>query len=83
LSVDLFGRADKTHVPAEHRPTNRDYLAYFGLLALFRKHGYRQQDIVEESPFLLQDVLFNGLLAASLSAHSMLQLEVGRDCSRG
>ena len=74
LPVHLFGRADKTHVPAEHRPTDRDYVAYFGLLALFKKHGYQQHRIIDESPFLLQDVLFNSLLAASLRAHSQLLL---------
>ncbi len=74
LPVELFGRADKTHVPKEHRPTDRDYLAYFGLLALFKRLDYRQRDIIEVTPFLLQDVLFNSLLAASLLAHSKLQL---------
>lgn len=74
LPVELFGRADKTHVPKEHRPTDRDYIAYFGLLALFKRLDYRQRDIIEVTPFLLQDALFNSLLAASLLAHSQLQL---------
>ncbi|MEO6456877.1 MAG: trehalase family glycosidase [Chloroflexia bacterium] len=76
LPVHLFGGADNTHVPAEHRPTNRDYFAYFGLLALFKKHDYQQRAIIEESPFLLQDILFNSLLAASLRAHSQLQTQL-------
>lgn len=83
LPVNLFGRADRTHVPAEHRPTDRDYVAYFGLLALFKKLGYRQRSIIEESPFLLQDVLFNSLLAASLLAHSRLQAELGGLAAEG
>ncbi len=74
LRVDLFGRADTKHVAQEHRPTDRDYLAYFGLLALFKSLGYRQRDIIEATPFLLQDLLFNSLLAASLLAHSGLQV---------
>jgi hypothetical protein len=78
LPVHLFGRADRSHVPPEHRPTDRDYFAYFGLLALFKKHDYRQRPIIEESPFLLQDVLFNSLLAASLLAHSRLQTDLSR-----
>ncbi|HYP18801.1 MAG TPA: trehalase family glycosidase [Chloroflexia bacterium] len=76
LPVHLFGRADTTHVPHRQRPTHRDYFAYFGLVALFKKLHYRQRDIIEASPFLLQDVLFNSLLAASLLAHGHLQVEI-------
>ena len=83
LPVNLFGRADTAHVPAEHRPTDRDYVAYFGLLALFKKLDYRQRPIIEASPFLLQDVLFNSLLAASLLAHSRLQTELAELVSQG
>ena len=83
LPVELFGRADKTHVPKEHRPTDRDYVAYFGLLALFKRLDYRQGDIIEATPFLLQDVLFNSLLAASLLAHSELQVALSELASEG
>ncbi|MDQ5825263.1 MAG: hypothetical protein M3441_13805 [Chloroflexota bacterium] len=76
LPVDLFGRADTRHVPGEQRPTDRDYFAYFGLLALFKRLDYSQYDIIESTPFLLQDVLFNSLLAASLLAHARLQAEM-------
>ena len=73
LPIHLFDRADTTHVPGEQRPTDRDYFAYFALLALFKKLDYRQRDIIDASPFLLQDVLFNSLLAASLLAQAALQ----------
>jgi hypothetical protein len=73
IAVDTFGRADTAHVKGEHRPTDRDYLAYFGLLALFKAHRYDQAAIIERSPFLLQDVLFNSLLAVSLDALARLQ----------
>ncbi|HEX8220156.1 MAG TPA: trehalase family glycosidase [Chloroflexia bacterium] len=76
LPVHLFGRADTTHVPGQQRPTDRDYFAYFSLVALFKKLSYRQHDIIEATPFLLQDVLFNSLLAASLLAHARLQGEM-------
>ena len=42
-------------------------------MALFKKHNYDQRAIIAESPFLLQDVLFNSLLAASL--RDLAQLE--------
>ena len=68
-----FGRADISHVAADQRPTGRDYRAYFGLVALFRNHKYNGRAIVEASPFLLQDVMFNTLLSASLAATAGLQ----------
>jgi hypothetical protein len=83
LPVNLFGRADTAHVRAEHRPTDRDYVAYFGLLALFKRLDYQQRPIIEQSPFLLQDVLFNSLLAASLLAHSQLQSELAGPVAKG
>ena len=73
LAVDTFGRADTVHVKGEHRPTDRDYFVYFGLLSLFKAHKYDQRTIIERSPFLLQDVLFNSLLAASLKSLADLQ----------
>jgi|GEM_PF-2942624 len=73
LPVDAFGRADTAHVSPDHRPTERDYHAYFGLVALFKKHGYGQAPIIAETPFLLQDVLFNSLFVASLYSLAQLQ----------
>lgn len=73
LPVGMFGRGDTVHVLGEHRPTERDYYAYFGLLALFKKDHYDQGYIIQDSPFLLQDVLFNSLLAGSL--YSLAALE--------
>lgn len=73
LSVETFGRADTSHVKGEHRPTDRDYFVYFGLLALFKERRYDQEAIIRDSPFLLQDVLFNTLLSASLGGLANLQ----------
>ncbi len=67
LPIETFGRADTQHVNGEHRPTDRDYAAYF------KKHNYSQEAIIAETPFLLQDVLFNTLLAASLRALGRLE----------
>lgn len=77
LPVDLFGRADTRHVTGEHRPTDKDYQAYFGLVALMKQHDYNQKEVIAHTPFLLQDVLFNTLLVASLRALSKLQMEIG------
>ena len=69
-----FERADISHVASDQRPTGRDYEAYFGLIALFRTHKYNGQAVVEASPFLLQDVMFNTLLSASLADTAKLQV---------
>lgn len=73
LAIDTFGRADMVHVAAEHRPTARDYTAYFGLIALFKRCDYDQARIAAATPFLLQDVLFNSLLVDSLLATARLE----------
>ena len=78
IPIDTFGRADTVHVRAEHRPTARDYVAYFGLLALFKQYRYDQARIAANSPFLLQDVLFNATLADSLAAMADLEDELAR-----
>lgn len=76
VSVDSFGRGDTVHVKEAHRPSARDYFSYFGLVALFKERRYEQRAIIEDSPFLLQDVLFNSLLAASLLALADLQADL-------
>ena len=76
IPVDTFGRADTRYVSGEHRPTDRDYFAYFGLLSFFKQHHYSQRAIIEQSPFLLQDVLFNSLLVVSLQSLASLQQEL-------
>lgn len=73
LPVDAFGRADTRHVHEAYRPTDRDYSTYYGLMSIFKRHGYNQAAIIAETPFLLQDVLFNTLLVASLQALAKLQ----------
>ena len=83
IPVDVFGRADTVHVRAEHRPTARDYVAYFGLLSLFKQLAYDQARIAARTPFLLQDVLFNCLLAASLAALARLEDELALVARRG
>ncbi len=73
ISVAGFGRADTVHVKQAHRPSERDYFSYFGLMALFKTRRYVQRAIIEDTPFLLQDVLFNSIISASLLSVAELQ----------
>ena len=78
-----FRRADITHVNAKHRPTGRDYFAYLGLLRLFRSHQYNGDAALSTTPFLLQDVLFNSTLCASILALASLQEALDRNSKDG
>ncbi|MEP6775536.1 MAG: trehalase family glycosidase, partial [Chloroflexota bacterium] len=74
-----FRRADTIHVKMAHRPTGRDYVAYLGLLNLFRFHQYNGDAALATTPFLLQDVLFNSILCASIRALASLQEVLARN----
>lgn len=58
-------RRDIQHVNAAQRPTHRDYEYYIYLLEIFKSVQYDDAQIAAKSPFLVQDPLFNAMLAAS------------------
>lgn len=70
-------RRDTRNVEAAHRPTDVNYRRYIYLLDLFIRCGYRDETIAAESPFLVQDVLFNALLVRSNFALVKLARELG------
>ncbi len=61
-------RKDTTHIDASHRPTNREYQYYIHLIELFKEWKYDDRMIAQNSPFLIQDPLFNSMLIASNNA---------------
>jgi hypothetical protein len=67
-----FNRKDTKHVHKEQRPLQREYDYYLYLVDLFKKLKYRDEDIANQSPFLVQDPLFNSMLIAS--NHSLIRL---------
>jgi hypothetical protein len=66
---------------AEHRPTQQDYDRYVYLVDLFRKHRYDDEAIYQECPFLIQDPLFNGVLAWSNECLIKIGTLLGEDIS--
>lgn len=58
-------RRDLKNVNAAQRPTNDHYNRYIYLVDLFRKYGYDDEKIFLQSPFLIQDILFNAMLVRS------------------
>ncbi len=79
---DVSGlRRDLKNVDAAQRPTNDNYNRYIYLVDLFRKYGYDDEKIVRESPFLIQDILFNAMLVRSNEGLIHLASLLGEDAS--
>jgi len=75
-----YRRKDLEHgVPAEQRPSDADYDRYVYLVDLFRRHGYREDEIYRECPFLVQDVLFNAILCRANRDLSEIGRIIGED----
>lgn len=72
-------RRDLKTVDSSQRPTNENYKRYIYLVDLFRNHGYVDEKIVSECPFLVQDVLFNAMLIRSNEGLIHLASLIGED----
>jgi glycogen debranching enzyme len=57
-----YRRKDLRVVSANQRPTQADYDRYVYLVEVHKRADYQEEAIFRESPFLIQDPLFNGLL---------------------
>ncbi|MBE0410867.1 MAG: glycoside hydrolase [Anaerolineales bacterium] len=76
-----FNRGDTRYVDATERPFQHDYQHFIYLIDLFRKHNYDQKALIENSPFLVQDVLFNSILYRANLDLKSLGVELGEDTS--
>jgi glycogen debranching enzyme len=74
-------RRDNRKVAAAHRPTDVSYRRYLALVDRFNACGYRDAEIAESSPFLVQDVLFNSVLARSNRSLLALARDVGAEAA--
>lgn len=63
--IPAYTRKDNTQADPSHRPLQKDYDRFVYLIELGKKHQYDGIGIFEESPFLVQDTLFNALLIKS------------------
>jgi neutral trehalase len=77
-SYDL-NRRDTQHVDAANRPSNREYEHYIHLVELFKSWDYEDAKIGANSPFLIQDPLFNALLMRSNEGLIRLGKLLGRE----
>ncbi len=59
--LNLTFRVDDKIIPSEERPRDKDYHLYWGLIEFFKSLGWNHKEMVEQSPFLVEDVAFNAL----------------------
>ena len=65
--VDLpaYKRRDTSHVDSSQRPLQSDYDRYLSLVMRFRNLGYDPQQVLEDNPFRIANVIFNAILLRS------------------
>ncbi len=63
--VPPYQRVDNKLANPEERPTQDDYDRYVYLVDLAKKVAYKDQDIYAQTPFAVQDTLFNAILIRS------------------
>lgn len=74
-------RRDVKTVDASQRPTNENYKRYIYLVDLFREAGYDDDRIFAQTPFAIQDVLFNSMLIRSNEGLIQLASLIGEDAT--
>jgi glycogen debranching enzyme len=57
-----YERLDKEHVSEQERPSKADYDRFVYLMEFTRDLNYDQTKLLTQSPFLVQDVIFNSIL---------------------
>lgn len=74
-------RKDNKNVDPAERPTDENYKRYICLVDLFAELQYDDAAVAKQSPFLVQDVLFNALLVKSNEGLLELGRWLGEDVS--
>jgi len=75
-------RRDVATVAAEHRPTDRDYRHYLGIVEELRSAGWDTEHQVEASPFAVEDVAFTAIAARGAADLAAIAAEVGEEPAR-
>ena len=68
IEQQIKKREDLNRVIAEFRPGEKDYEVYGKLIGFFKNHDYDQLELAKNSPFRVQDLLFNSLLYKALTS---------------
>jgi glycogen debranching enzyme len=76
-SLPEFQRGDTRYVAATERPNRTEYERFIYLIDVFRKLNYAPGELIEHSPFLAQDILFNSILYRADEDLRALAAELG------
>lgn len=74
-----FKRRDMIHVAADERPLEPDYERFVHLIDLGRRLRWEPHALLEQMPFLVQDVLFCSILHRADQDLRALAVELGKD----
>jgi len=77
--IPPYTRKDTLHVDPRERPTKFFYDRVVYLIKLFIDNAYNEEAIGKCCPFLMQDVLFNSLLARGNQDLALIAEELGED----
>ncbi len=77
--LDGHPRRDNQVAAAAHRPTDQDYARYIAIAAAYRDGGYRDADLADRHPFLVECPAFNAIRAAAEHALARIAPEVDAD----
>jgi len=74
-----YKRVDTTLIDKKQRPSNEEYDRYTYLVEFFRQAKYETSTIRKNCPFLIQPIMFNSLLFASLQALQKIEKILNED----
>jgi hypothetical protein len=72
-----FQRGDTRYVAATERPHRTEYERFIYLIDVFRRLNYAPGELLQNSPFLAQDILFNSILFRADEDLRKLAVELG------
>ncbi|MET0425156.1 MAG: trehalase family glycosidase [Actinoplanes sp.] len=76
--LQTFRRRDLDVSDAAHRPTDRDYSRYVGLVLNYRAERYSDTDLLGRHAFVVECPSFNAILGAAELALAQIAGELGR-----
>jgi hypothetical protein len=73
-----FQRGDTRYVAATERPNRTEYERFIYLIDVFRNLNYAPDELLKNSPFLAQDILFNAILFRADEDLRELAIDLGQ-----
>jgi hypothetical protein len=77
--LERYTRRDTAVSVTSHRPTNADYCRFIALAQAYRNSGYRDFDLLDRYPFVVECPAFNTLYAGAEHALAEIAPIVGAD----